>query len=247
MQAVAVTLYPAMFDAWRRRGTVGRAIAAGALAFRALDLRDHAEGRHAAVDGRPYGGGPGMVMMAAPLTRALAAVRAAAAAPVTTVFMSPQGRRFDQHVAAELSALDHLAFVAGRFEGIDERFVEREVDIELSLGDFVITGGELAIMVVLDAVARLLPGSVGNADSIIAESHVDGLLDCPHYTRPAVFRGAAVPPPLLSGDHAAVARWRRKQSLGRTWRRRPDLLAGRRLTAQDQSLLREFIADTAVE
>ena len=244
MQATAITLYPTMFDAWTSRGVVARAIAGGAMQFRATDLRDYAEGPHATVDDRPYGGGPGMVMMAAPLTRALAATREQAAGRVTTVFMSPQGQRFDQRVAAELSELESLAFVAGRFEGVDERFVEREVDIELSLGDFVITGGELAIMVVLDAVARLLPGAVGNAESLIAESHMDGLLDCPHYTRPAVFQGAAVPPTLMSGDHAAVARWRRKQSLGRTWRRRPDLLAGRRFAAEDQSLLREFIADT---
>ena len=244
MQAVAITMFPAMFDAWTSRGVVARAIASGALHFSAMDLRDHAEGRHATVDDRPYGGGPGMVMMAAPLTRALAAVRSHAAGPVTTVFMSPQGTQFDQDMAGRLSEFDSLAFVAGRYEGVDERFVEREVDVELSLGDFVMTGGELAIMVVLDAVARLLPGAVGNADSIVAESHMDGLLDCPHYTRPAVFQGAAVPPALLSGDHGAVARWRRKQSLGRTWRRRPDLLAGRQLAVADQSLLREFIADT---
>lgn len=245
MYAAVISVFPAMFAPWASAGVVARAIGAGALRFETLNLRDYADDRHATVDDRPYGGGPGMVMKAPTLERALADARQRAHGQVTVVFMSPQGRRFDQGQARRLSQLHNLAFVAGRYEGVDERFVEREVDIELSLGDFVMTGGELAVMAVLDAVTRLLPGAVGNPESIVAESHADGLLDHPHYTRPEVFCGTAVPPVLLSGNHGAVARWRRKQSLGRTWRRRPDLLARRPLAVEDQRLLREFIADSA--
>lgn len=245
MYAAAITVFPGMFEPWASAGIAARAIGAGALRFESLDLRDYAEDRHATVDDRPYGGGPGMVMKAPPLERALAAARRRAHGPVTVVFMSPQGQRFTHARARHLSQLDNIVFVAGRYEGVDERFVEREVDIELSLGDFVMAAGELAVMVVLDAVTRLLPGAVGNPESLVAESHADGLLDHPHYTRPEVFCGAAVPAVLLSGNHGAVARWRRKQSLGRTWRRRPDLLARRPLAVEDQRLLKEFIADSA--
>ena len=245
MRVAVITVFPELFDAWTRFGVVARAIAAGALRFNAIDLREFADDRRATVDDRPYGGGAGMVMMAPPLERALAAARARLGAATTIVFMSPQGRRFDHAQAERLSRMESLAFVAGRYEGIDERFVERQVDIELSLGDFVMTGGELAAMVALDAAARLLPGALGNPESLVAESHADGLLDHPHYTRPEVFCGAAVPRVLLSGDHGAVARWRRKQSLGRTWRRRPDLLARRTFGAEDRRLLQEFITDAA--
>ena len=245
MWTAAITIFPGMFDALTGGdGVVGRAIARGVLSFRAMDLREHADDRHATVDDRPYGGGPGMVMKPEPLKRALDAARAVAPGPVTTVFPSPQGRRFDHRVALELASMDHLVFIAGRYEGVDERFVRREVDLELSLGDFVLGGGELAVMVMLDAVARLLPGTLGNADSATAESHADGLLDHPHYTRPARFGDDVVPEVLLGGDHGAVARWRRRQALGRTWRRRPDLLVSRALDREDRRLLGEFISDT---
>lgn len=250
MWTAAISIFPRMFEAFTGpdggEGVVGRAIARGLLSLRVIDLRDHADDRHATVDDRPYGGGPGMVMKPEPLTRALDAARAAAPGPVTAVFMSPQGERFDHRVAEELAGMDHLVFVAGRYEGVDERFVRQQVDRELSLGDFVLSGGELAVMVVLDAVARLLPGTLGNAESVVGESHADGLLDHPHYTRPARYGGAAVPAVLLGGDHGAVARWRRKEALGRTWQRRPDLLATRGLGADDRLLLQEFIADTRI-
>ena len=247
MWTAAISIFPGMFDALTGGdGVVGRAIARGLLSFRVVDPREHTDDRHATVDDRPYGGGPGMVMKPEPLTRALHAARAATAGPVTTVFVSPQGRRFDHRVALELAAMERLVFVAGRYEGVDERFVRREIDLELSLGDFVLSGGELAVMVVLDAVARLLPGTLGNAGSAAAESHADGLLDHPHYTRPARFEGDAVPEVLLGGDHGAVARWRRRQALGRTWQRRPDLLAARPLGVDDRRLLGEFIADTRI-
>ncbi len=248
MWTAAISIFPRMFDALTGGdGVVGRAIARDLLSFRVIDPRDHADDRHATVDDRPYGGGPGMVMKAEPLTRALDEARAMAPGPVTTVFVSPQGRRFDHRVALELAGMDRLVFVAGRYEGVDERFVRREVDLELSLGDFVLSGGELAVMVVLDAVARLLPGTLGNAESAGAESHADGLLDHPHFTRPASYGGEAVPDVLLGGDHGAVARWRRREALGRTWQKRPDLLAARPLDATDRRLLREFIADASFD
>lgn len=243
MWTAAISIFPEMFTAMTSYGVVARAISEARLSFRAINPRDYAEDRHATVDERPYGGGPGMVMMVEPLSKAIADARASAPGIVKTVFMSPQGQRFDQATAEQFSALDSLVVIAGRYEGVDERFVEREVDIEVSLGDFVMTGGELAAMVVLDTVARLLPGTVGNPASVICESYTDGLLDCPHYTRPATYEGAAVPPVLLSGDHGAVERWRRKQSLGRTWQRRPGLLATRSLGAEDRRLLQEFIAE----
>ncbi len=247
MWTAAISIFPGMFGALTGGdGVVARALDRGVLSFRVVDPRDHTDDRHATVDDRPYGGGPGMVMKAEPLTRALREARDIAPGPVTTVFPSPQGQRFDHNVALELAAMDCVVFVAGRYEGVDERFVRREVDLELSLGDFVLSGGELATMVMLDAVARLLPGTLGNADSAAAESHADGLLDHPHYTRPARFGDDAVPEVLLGGDHGAVARWRRKQALGRTWRRRPDLLAGRALGTEDRHLLGEFLADVGI-
>lgn len=243
MWAAAITIFPEMFNALTREGVVSRAIAKGCLSFSTINPRDYTEDRHATVDDRPYGGGPGMVMMVEPLTKAVKAARAASPEPPTTIFMSPQGRQFNQQMAIALSKLESLVVIAGRYEGVDERFVEREVDLEVSLGDFVLTGGELAAMVLLDAVARLVPGAVGNPDSVSNESHFDGLLDCAHYTRPARLDNGEVPPVLLSGDHAAIGRWRRRQSLGRTWERRPDLLAKRLLDAEDRILLQEFLAE----
>ena len=243
MWSAVVSIFPHMFRALTADGVVARAIAAGAMSLEVVNPRDFAADRRRSVDDHSYGGGPGMVMTVAPLCDAVEAARAAAPGPVTTVYMSPQGRRFDQAMAAELAGLDNLLFVAGRYEGVDERFVEREVDLEVSLGDFVMTGGELAVMVVLDAVARLLPGTLGNPASTISESFTDNLLDYPHYSRPPEYRGDAVPPVLLSGDHGAIARWRRGQALARTWRRRPDLLVNRVLSAEDRDLLKQHLAE----
>ena len=242
MWTAVVSIFPDMFRALTSDGVVARAIAAGGLSLRVINPRDFAADRRRSVDDHSYGGGPGMVMTVAPLCDAVRAARASAPGPVTTVYMSPQGRRFDQAMAAELAGLDSLLFVAGRYEGVDERFVEREVDVELSLGDFVMTGGELAVMVVLDAVARLLPGTLGNPASTECESFADNLLDYPHYSRPPEYRGAEVPAVLLSGDHAAIETWRRGQALARTWRRRPDLLVNRVLSAEDRDLLRQHLA-----
>ena len=245
MWSAVVSIFPDMFRALRSYGVVARAIADGTMSLEVINPRDFAADRRRSVDDHSYGGGPGMVMTVAPLCDAVEAARASAPGPVTTVYMSPQGRRFDQAMAAELAGLDNLLFVAGRYEGVDERFVEREVDLEVSLGDFVMTGGELAVMAVLDAVARLLPGTLGNPASTMSESFNDNLLDYPHYSRPPEYRGAAVPPVLLSGDHGAIARWRRGQALARTWRRRPDLLVNRVLSVEDRDLLKQHLAETA--
>ena len=235
-------MFPEMFRALTGEGVVARAIADGRLALNVINLRDYASDRRRSVDDHSYGGGPGMVMTVAPLSNAVRAARASAPGLLTTVYMSPQGRRFNQAIAAELAGLDSLLFVAGRYEGVDERFVEREVDMELSLGDFVMTGGELAVMAVLDTLARLLPGTLGNPASAERESFADNLLDYPHYSRPPEYRGMRVPSVLLSGDHAAIAKWRRVQALARTWRRRPDLLVNRVLCAEDRELLRQHLA-----
>ena len=242
MWSAVVSIFPDMFRALTGDGVVARAIAAGRMSLRVIDPRDFATDRRRSVDDHSYGGGPGMVMTVGPLSDAVRRARASAPGPVTTVYMSPQGKRFDQAMAAELAGLDNLLFVAGRYEGVDERFVEREVDLEVSLGDFVMTGGELAVMVVLDAVARLLPGTLGNPASTECESFADNLLDYPHYSRPAEYRGACIPSVLLSGDHAAIARWRRGEALARTWQRRPDLLVNRVLCAEDRALLRQHLA-----
>ena len=242
MWSAVVSIFPQMFHALTGDGVVARAIAADTMSLTVINPRDFALDRRRSVDDHSYGGGPGMVMTAGPLCDAVGAARASAPGPATTVYMSPQGRRFDQGVASELACLRNVIFVAGRYEGVDERFVECEVDLELSLGDFVMTGGELAVMVVLDAVARLLPGTLGNPASTQCESFADNLLDYPHYSRPPEFRGAAVPTVLLSGDHGAIARWRRSQALARTWRRRPDLLANQVFSAEDRDLLRQHLA-----
>jgi len=207
-----------------------------------LDPRDQTRDKHRTVDDRPYGGGPGMVMKVEPLRDAIRAAKAdGPQRPV--VYLSPQGRVFDQAEAARLAAGPGMILVAGRYEGVDERFVETEVDLELSIGDFVLSGGELAALCVIDACARLVPGVLGDAESAVAESFVAGLLDHPHYTRPEDEAGRKVPEVLLSGDHAQVARWRLKQALGRTWLRRPDLIARRALSETERQLLEEFLAE----
>ncbi len=207
-----------------------------------FDPRDYAKDAHRTVDDRPFGGGPGMVMMAGPLSASVSEARRLCPTenPVT-VYLSPQGTTFTQSLAKEFATLPGLVLVAGRYEGVDERFIEREIDLELSIGDFVLSGGELAAMVVLDAVARLLPGVVGNPDSIKSESHMDGLLDFPHYTRPREFDGNGVPDVLLQGDHSAIEEWRQKQALYRTWMKRPDMLLGKELNEVERAMLVDVI------
>ncbi|MBK80187.1 MAG: tRNA (guanosine(37)-N1)-methyltransferase TrmD [Gammaproteobacteria bacterium] len=237
-----VSLFPEMFSTATSSGVLGRAVSAGVLDLSVFNPRDFTRDRHRTVDDRPYGGGPGMVMMVEPLLATIDAARAAAPAPARVVYLSPQGRRLDQARVRELAAQPALILLAGRYEGIDERVVDAAVDEELSIGDYVLTGGELPAMVVLDAVSRHLPGTLGNAASSVEESHLDGLLDYPHYTRPEIAGGRAVPPVLLTGDHAAVQRWRRQQALRRTWERRPDLLVGRDWSAEDRALLAPLLS-----
>jgi tRNA (guanine37-N1)-methyltransferase len=235
-----ITLFPETFTVLTEQGITGRALAAGIAELHLWNPRDYSVDAHRTVDDRPYGGGPGMVMKVGPLRAALQA--ACQAAPESRVaYLTPQGRALDQAVLVEIADGPGCVLIAGRYEGIDERLVERYVDEEWSIGDYVVSGGELPAMVVMDAVIRLLPGALGHAQSAAQDSHMSGLLDCPHYTRPEEIDGMRVPEVLLSGNHQAIARWRLQQALGRTWLRRPDLLARRGLTAAEQTLLDEFI------
>ena len=243
MHIELVTLFPEMFAAVTGHGITGRAVKAGLLAVESINPRDFAEDVHRTVDDRPYGGGPGMVMQVAPLRRAIAGARERAPAGSTVIHLSPQGRRLDQAGLVELAARPGLIMVCGRYEGIDERVLERDIDEEWSIGDYVLSGGELAAMVIIDGLTRLLPGALGHEDSAEQDSFSAGLLEGPHYTRPEEIDGQAVPAVLLSGDHAAIARWRLKQALGRTWARRPDLLAGLELDAEQRKLLDEYIEE----
>jgi tRNA (guanine37-N1)-methyltransferase len=238
-----VTLFPEMVETLMRFGVTGRAVERGLLEVVAWDPRDDARDRHRTVDDRPYGGGPGMVMKVPPVRDALRRARAAAEPRGKTLYLSPQGRPLTQDGVRELARAPRLILLAGRYEGIDERLIEMEVDEEWSIGDYVLSGGELAALVVIDAVARLLPGALNDRESAEQDSFMDGLLDCPHYTRPEDIDDRRVPAVLLSGDHAAIARWRRREALGRTWLRRPDLLARRGLEARDRALLDEFIRE----
>jgi len=239
MRFDVISLFPEMFDAMRQ-GVTGRAVERGQVALELWNPRDYARDAHRTVDDRPYGGGPGMVMMVEPLRRAIQAARAAA--PDSRVlYLSPQGRRLDQAAVSGLATEPGLVLLAGRYEGVDERLLEAQVDEEWSIGDYVLSGGELPAMVLMDAVTRLLPGVLGHADSAEQDSYVDGLLDCPHYTRPEMIEGRAVPEVLLSGNHESIRRWRLQQALGRTWLRRPDLLEVRPMSSEEQVLLDEFI------
>jgi tRNA (guanine37-N1)-methyltransferase len=240
-----VTLFPEAVEVLGRFGVIGRAVERGLLTLGTTDPRGFAVDVHRTVDDRPYGGGPGMVMKVEPLRSAIRAARAGLPAGCRTVVLGPQGRVFDQAVAREYATLPGLLLVAGRYEGLDERLIRLEADEELTVGDYVLSGGELPAMVVADAVARLLPGVLGDEASAEQDSFVDGLLDCPHYTRPEAVDGLVVPPVLLSGDHAAIRRWRLKQSLGRTWERRPELLDRRGLSGEERALLEEYIAERA--
>ena len=239
-----VTLFPEMFDAVTQSGVTGRARERKLFELVLWNPRDFAANSYRTVDDRPYGGGPGMVMMVEPLEKALDAARrrqnSAGAKRSWTVHLSPQGRLLNHQRVMAFAALEGLVLLAGRYEGVDERLIARAVDEEISIGDYVLSGGELAAMVVMDAVVRQLPGALGDAESASQDSFANGLLDCPHYTRPEVYGGEAVPPVLLSGNHAGIARWRLKQALGRTWQRRPELLEGRALTGEERALLEEY-------
>jgi tRNA (guanine37-N1)-methyltransferase len=235
-----VTIFPRMFEAPLAEGIVARAIARGLVDLRVHDLRDFTEDRHRTVDDVPFGGGPGMVLKVKPLVEAVEAIRRERGTPSTVVVTSPQGQLFSQEHAARLSRLDHVVVICGRYEGVDERVRERLGAEELSIGDYVLTGGELPAMIVLDAVARLIPGAVGDEQSVETESFNRGLLDFPHYTRPADFGGLKVPEVLLSGHHGEIRRWRKREALRRTIERRPDLLQRAVLDDEERALLREL-------
>jgi tRNA (guanine37-N1)-methyltransferase len=240
-----VTIFPNFFAGPFDHGIVRRASDAGLVEIGVHDLRSWTSDRHHVVDDRPFGGGAGMVLKPEPLVAAVESLRVAPeAGRAAVVLTTPQGRLFDQHEAERLAALDQVVVLCGRYEGVDERVVEAVVDDELSIGDVVLSGGELAACVVVDAVTRLLPGALGCDRSAAEDSFAGGLLDCPHYTRPAEFRGMRVPEVLLGGHHAEIARWRRRQSLERTLRRRPDLLARAELTEDDERFLDELKATT---
>jgi len=243
MRIDVLTLFPDFVQQSAALGVVGRAGERGLLEVATWNPRDYATDNYRRVDDRPFGGGPGMIMLAEPLTACLNAARAASDTPAKVIYLSPQGERLTQRKVRELAARPRVILICGRYEGLDERFIEREVDEELSIGDYVLAGGELAAAVVIDAVGRLQEGALNHADSAAQDSFEDGLLDCPHYTRSDSHGIEGVPAVLLSGDHAAIARWRRKQSLGRTWLRRPDLLAELTLSKQDATLLAEFQAE----
>jgi len=244
LQFDVITLFPQMFDAVTAAGVIGRAREKGFYQLVAWNPRDFAHNAYRTVDDRPYGGGPGMVMMPEPLGKALAAARqrqkSTGVKQPRVIHLSPQGRLLNHHRVMELAAEQGMVLLAGRYEGVDERVIAREVDDEISIGDYVLSGGELAAMVVIDCIVRQLPGVLGDAESAGQDSFVNGLLDCPHYTRPEVYEGEPVPQVLLSGNHAEIRRWRLKQALGRTWQRRPDLLLERALSDDERGLLEEF-------
>ena len=243
MQIRVVSIFPAMIETIADYGVVGRAIARQAVALSCIDPRDFTSDVHRTVDDRPYGGGPGMVMKFEPLAAALDAARADMPDGCPVIALSPQGRAFDQAEANRLAGLDGFTLLAGRYEGIDERLIESRVDEELSLGDFVLSGGEVAAMAVIDAVVRLLPGVLGDSESARQDSFMQGLLDHPHYTRPEEIEGRRVPAVLMSGDHARISRWRHKQALGRSYERRPDLLEKLELSAEQRKLLDEYLKE----
>jgi tRNA (guanine37-N1)-methyltransferase len=225
----------------------GRAVERKLLQVGTENPRDHATDKHKSVDDRPYGGGPGMVMKVETLRAAIHAARARTGAGAKVIYLSPQGRALDQAGVQELAKHPSLILVAGRYEGVDERLIETEVDEEWSIGDYVLSGGELPALVMIDALARLIPGALNDEESAAQDSFMNGLLDCPHYTRPEDFEDRRVPEVLLSGDHAAIRRWRMQQMLGRTWLRRPDLLKDFELSAEQQKLLQDFIAERGQE
>lgn len=243
MRIDVVTLFPDLFEIAVRNGVTGKAVQRKVVELGLWNPRDYTADKHRTVDDRPYGGGPGMVMMVQPLRDAIRAARAAAPRSSKTIYLSPQGRRLDQAAVSGLAARPGMILVAGRYEGIDQRLIDSEIDEEWSIGDYVLSGGELAAMVMIDAVTRLLPGVLGHEQSASQDSFAAGLLDHPHYTRPEELEGMKVPEVLLCGDHAAIARWRLKQALGVTWSRRPDMLERLTFSAEQRILLNEFVRE----
>ncbi|MBE5204551.1 tRNA (guanosine(37)-N1)-methyltransferase TrmD [Pectobacterium quasiaquaticum] len=235
-----ISLFPEMFRAITDYGVTGRAVKNGLLNVQYWSPRDFTYDRHRTVDDRPYGGGPGMLMMVQPLRDAIHAAKAAAGEGVKVIYLSPQGRKLDQQGVHQLATNQKMILVCGRYEGIDERVIKTEIDEEWSIGDYVLSGGELPAMTLIDSVARFIPGVLGHHASAEEDSFADGLLDCPHFTRPEILEGMDVPAVLLSGNHAEIRRWRLKQSLGRTWLRRPELLKSLALTDEQTRLLAEF-------
>mmetsp|Transcript_32520 Transcript_32520/g.41902 ORF Transcript_32520/g.41902 Transcript_32520/m.41902 type:complete len:248 (+) Transcript_32520:859-1602(+) len=244
MRLGVISLFPKMFDAITEYGVTGRAVSQGRLSLNYWNPRDYTHDKHRTVDDRPYGGGPGMVMKVAPLEDAISAAKQQLGEDCKVIYLSPQGKKLDQQALKQLASRDKMILVAGRYEGIDERLIEKQIDEEWSIGDYVLSGGELAAMVMIDGVARLLPGVLGDENSAEQDSFMTGFLDCPHYTRPEKLFDQSVPEVLLGGDHEAIRKWRLKQSLGRTWLRRPDLLAKETLTDEQKALLEEFIAES---
>ncbi|MDO8369310.1 MAG: tRNA (guanosine(37)-N1)-methyltransferase TrmD [Candidatus Nitrotoga sp.] len=250
MRFDVITLFPEMFDAITQYGVTRRAAEQGKFVLHTWNPRDFTSDKHRSVDDRPYGGGPGMLMLAEPLAQAIATAKQSQAqtgvVKSCVIHLSPQGRQLTHEVVKELlERNDGLILLASRYEGVDERLIRQQVDEELSIGDYVLSGGELAAMVLIDSLVRHLPGVLGDAESAQQDSFVTGLLDCPHYTRPEIFEGEGIPEVLLSGHHAEIEKWRLKQSLGRTWQRRPDLLAQRQLTKQEARLLAEYQQEQA--
>ncbi len=243
MHIGVVSLFPEMVNTVVEHGVVGRAATRDLVSLHCENPRDYATDVHRTVDDRPYGGGPGMVMTYQPTVSALRAARAALPQGSPVICLTPVGKVFDQQAATRLASLQGFILLAGRYEGIDERVIDAEVDEELSIGDYVLSGGELAAMVIIDAVVRLLPGVLGDDESAVQDSFVDGLLDYPHYTRPEDINGRQVPEVLLSGDHAQIARWRQKQALGRSYLRRPELIDRLRLSREQRELLDEFLQE----
>ena len=240
MRIGVVTLFPQMLREAMVHGVVGRALERGVVEVGYVDPRDFTSDVHRTVDDRPYGGGPGMVLKVEPLRDALRAARASLPAGTRSVYLGADGTRFEQSMARQARDWPGLVLVAGRYEGVDERYIDSEIDEQWSIGDYVLTGGELPALVVIDAIARLLPGTLGSAESALEESFSDGLVDWPQYTRPPSVDGREVPAVLASGDHAAIRRWRLQQALGRTWLRRPDLLERRGVSVEERALLDEF-------
>jgi tRNA (guanine37-N1)-methyltransferase len=237
-----LTIFPGMVAGPISESIIGKAVDRKLIEIRVINLRDYAADPHRTTDDRPFGGGSGMVMKPEPLAAAIGDVRESDPA-VRVILLSPQGRLFDQGIAFELSRLNHICLVCGRYEGVDERIRNHFVDDEISIGDYVLTGGELPALVMVDAVARLLPGVLGSDESLTEESFIAGLLEYPHYTRPEIFGDYRVPEILISGNHGAIRRWRRQQALMRTWQRRPDLLEKKQLTREDEELLAEAIRE----
>ncbi|MGZ8165213.1 MAG: tRNA (guanosine(37)-N1)-methyltransferase TrmD [Methylobacter sp.] len=243
MRFDVVTLFPEMVTAAASYGVTGQALERGIVSLAVWNPRNYTRDRHRTVDDRPYGGGPGMVMKYQPLHDAVNEARQAGLETTKVVYLSPQGKPITQDLLSEASDLSQLVLVAGRYEGIDERFVELDCDDEWSIGDYVISGGELAALIVIDGITRLLPGVLGDEESAQQDSHMNGLLDFPHFTRPEQLEDRSVPDILMSGNHADINRWRMKQALGRTWQRRPDLLKKKNLSAEQENLLKEFIVE----